>query len=151
MSTMILSLLLVLCRPLFVPNLGCGINTTNSHPTTSLLHIIPEDLEAPSHEKLLANILSTFSDMYDQFLRSGFREFEKRYYKRWLHEEQIVSIEHGMTRGMIKGINFEDGGSGGLIIDEVDLQGRSLGRKPVEVVADGNSFDMMKGLLRKKA
>jgi biotin-(acetyl-CoA carboxylase) ligase len=115
------------------------------------LHIIPEQLKPPSHEGLLANFLSTFSEMYDEFLQSGFCTFEKRYYQRWLHTDQIVSIETGMTRGVIRGINFEDGGSGGLIIDEVDPQGRSLGKKPVEVVADGNSFDMMKGLLRKKA
>ena len=61
-----------------------------------------------------------------------------------------MGIEHGITRGRIKGINFADGGSGGLIVEEVDLEGRSLGRKAVEVTADGNSFDMMKGLLLRK-
>lgn len=88
--------------------------------------------------------------MYSEFLKSGFTCFEDAYYKRWLHEGQIVSIENGMTRGKIKGIDFKDGGSGGLLVDEVDVQGRSLGKKMVEVVADGNSFDMMKGLLRRK-
>jgi len=91
-----------------------------------------------------------FSDMYDVFVKNGPKEFETKYYQRWLHTGQIVSVEHGMARGRITGINFEEGGSGGLIIDEVDLQGRSLGKKPLEVIADGNSFDMMKGLLRKK-
>jgi biotin---protein ligase len=134
----------------FILVIGCGINTTNPHPTTSLLNIIPERLHPPTHERLLAKILTTFSNMYDEFLRSGFREFENTYYQRWLHQGQIVSIEHGMARGRIRGVNFEDRGSGGLIVDEVDAQDRPLGRKPVEVVADGNSFDMMKGLLRKK-
>jgi biotin---protein ligase len=135
---------------LAVLTVGCGINTTNAHPTTSLLHIIPEELEHPTHERLLANILSTFSDMYDEFLETGFRTFEQKYYQRWLHEEQIVSIENGMTRGKIRGIDCKDGGSGGLLIDEVDISGRSLRRPMVEVIADGNSFDMMKGLLRRK-
>ena len=129
---------------------GCGINTTNSHPTTSLLHIIPEDWKHPTHERLVANILSTFSDMYKEFLQTGFKTFEKKYYERWLHREQIVSIENGMARGRIRGISCQDGGSGGLLVDEVDFQGRSLGRKVAEVIADGNSFDMMKGLLRRK-
>jgi len=129
---------------------GCGINTTNAHPTTSLLNIIPESLAPPTHERLLANILSTFSDMYTEFLQSGFQKFEKKYYERWLHEGQIVSIENGITRGKVMGISCADGGSGGLIVDEVDLQGRSMGRRVVEVIADGNSFDMMKGLLRRK-
>ena len=88
--------------------------------------------------------------MYEEFLRSGFVGFEQRYYKRWLHEGQIVSIENGITRGRIMGISCADGGSGGLIVDEVDLEDRSLHRKMVEVIADGNSFDMMKGLLRRK-
>lgn len=88
--------------------------------------------------------------MYEEFLVTGFRTFEKKYYERWLHEGQIVAIENGMTRGKIKGISCQDGGSGGLLVDEVDLQGRSLRRKVVEVIADGNSFDMMKGLLRRK-
>ena len=55
-----------------------------------------------------------------------------------------------MARGRIRGISCQDGGSGGLLVDEVDVQGRSLGRKVVEVIADGNSFDMMRGLLRRK-
>ena len=48
------------------------------------------------------------------------------------------------------GISCFDGGSGGLLVDEVDVSGRSLRRGVTEVVADGNSFDMMKGLLKKK-
>ena len=129
---------------------GVGLNATNPHPTTSLLNIIPEDFAHPTFERLLARILSVFSEMYTEFLKSGFVCFEDRYYKRWLHDAQIVSIENGITRGKIKGIDFKDGGSGGLLVDEVDIQGRSLGKKMVEVVADGNSFDMMKGLLRRK-
>jgi biotin---protein ligase len=143
-------LLLVVVYTCDVANLGCGINMTNAHPTTSLLNIIPEKLVPPTHEALLAKILSTFSDMYHEFLSSGFTLFESLYYKRWLHDKQIVSIEHGMARGKIKGISCYDGGSGGLIVDEVDLEGQSLGKNTVEVVADGNSFDMMKGLLRRK-
>jgi biotin---protein ligase len=131
-------------------DLGIGINTTNGHPTTSLLNIIPEGLSPLTHERLLANILATFSDMYRDFLADGFKPFEARYYSKWLHQEQIVSIERGMARGRIEGISCHDGGSGGLIVDEVDLDGRSLRKRTVEVVADGNSFDMMKGLLRRK-
>jgi biotin---protein ligase len=130
---------------------GIGINRTNPHPTTSLLNIIPPNLTPPSHESLLAKILSTFSDMYTQFLSSGFPPFEAQYYKRWLHTGQIVAIENGIARGRIMGISCCDGESGGLLIDEVDIAGRSLRRGIVEVVPDGNSFDMMKGLLRRKA
>src|SRR5436190_19529869 len=108
---------------------GCGINSMNPHPTTCLLDIIPEELTPPTKELLLASILSTFSVMYEEFLESGFRSFEQKYYQRWLHKEQIIAIEDGVTKGKITGINVEEGGAGGLLIDEVNADGQSLGRK----------------------
>lgn len=87
--------------------------------------------------------------MYSVFLESGFKTFEKQYYARWLHERQIVSIEN-VFRGRIMGVNFTEGSGGGLLVEEVDLEGRVTTGKVEEVVADGNSFDMMKGLLRRK-
>jgi len=146
--------LLSFCSVIFfdevADSIGIGINTTNPHPTTSLLNIIPEHLRHPTHEALLAKILSVFSDMYTKFLTTGFSSFEAQYYKRWLHTGQIVHIENGIARGKVVGISCFDGGSGGLLVDEVDMTGRSLRRAVTEVVADGNSFDMMKGLLRRK-
>jgi len=88
--------------------------------------------------------------MYTEFLITGFRTFEAQYYNRWLHTGQIVTIENGIARGKVMGISCLDGGSGGLLVDEVDVSGRSLKRGVTEVLADGNSFDMMKGLLRRK-
>jgi hypothetical protein len=67
-----------------------------------------------------------------------------------LHTDQIVAIDSGVARGKIKGINIEEGGGGGLLVDEVDVDGNSLGRKVTEVTVDGNSFDMLKGLIRTK-
>jgi biotin---protein ligase len=122
----------------------------NPHPTTCLLNIIPQNLETPSQEQLLAHILSRFSDIYTEFLESGFRSFEQRYYQLWLHTDQIVTIDGGVARGRIRGINIQEGGGGGLLVDEVDVDGGSLGRKVIEVTVDGNSFDMLKGLIRTK-
>jgi len=122
----------------------------NPHPTTCLLNIIPEDLTPHTQEGLLAKIFTTFSTMYEEFLDKGFRDFEQKYYERWLHKDQIIAIEGGLTRGKIAGINVEEGGAGGLLIDEVNPEGESLGKKIVEVVADGNSFDIMKGLIMRK-
>jgi biotin---protein ligase len=130
--------------------LGCGLNSMNPHPTTCLLNIIPQNLETPSQEQLLAHILSRFSDMYTEFLESGFRSFQQRYYQLWLHTDQIVAIDGGVARGRINGINIQEGGGGGLLVDEVDAEGGSLGRKVIEVTVDGNSFDMLKGLIRTK-
>jgi biotin---protein ligase len=82
--------------------------------------------------------------MYSEFLDTGFRNFEREYYQHWLHTDQIVSIENGVQKGRIVGVNLVDGGSGGLMVECEEGGGM------VEVVADGNSFDMMRGLLRKK-
>jgi biotin--protein ligase len=138
--------------PLYVAWLiiGCGINSMNPHPTTCLLNIIPEGLTPHTQEGLLAKIFTTFSAMYEEFLEKGFRDFEQKYYDRWLHKDQIVSIEGGLTRGKIVGINIEEGGAGGLLVEEVNEKGQRLGKKCVEVVADGNSFDIMKGLIIRK-
>lgn len=80
----------------FLLVVGCGINTTNRAPTTSL-NLIVEALNIRrkakgftilswfEQEKLLAKILVTFEEMYYQFCSQGFRPFEELYYKHWLH------------------------------------------------------------------
>lgn len=80
----------------FLLVVGCGINTTNRAPTTSLNLIVEAlnirrkakgliNLSWFEQEKLLAKILVTFEEMYYQFCSQGFRPFEELYYKHWLH------------------------------------------------------------------
>ncbi|RKU42996.1 biotin holocarboxylase synthetase [Coniochaeta pulveracea] len=141
--------------------LGIGINTTNARPTTSLNALVDKinqtrkGLRLPqlSIERLLARILTRLEVLYNEFCRTGFsKDLEERYYKNWLHTNQIVTLEAeggirarvlGITRdwGMLKAEELrEDGVNGSL---------RSTG-KVWALQSDENSFDFWKGLVKRK-
>ncbi|KAK6341754.1 biotin holocarboxylase synthetase, variant 2 [Orbilia brochopaga] len=72
----------------FLLVIGCGINVTNEAPTTSLKSLAGSTcpaLAAFEHEKLLAKILVRFETLYEKFMNTGFKAFEKDYYDQWLH------------------------------------------------------------------
>ncbi|TGZ83394.1 class II aaRS and biotin synthetase [Ascodesmis nigricans] len=135
---------------------GCGINTSNPHPSTSLNTILSQlhpALPPFSLPRLLAAILVTFEEMYLRFCRpssglessfvsSGLRD---EYHEMWLHSGQEVTLEmEGNERGKVVGLD----GEWGLL--EIDmLEGREKGRR-VRVQPDGNGFDFFTGLVRKK-
>ncbi|CAG8468177.1 12887_t:CDS:2 [Funneliformis mosseae] len=81
---------------------GCGVNLSNSAPTTAINRIISlynhennTQLEEFSQEQLLAAILVKFESFYKEFCshKNGFEPFLDIYYKRWLHNDQIVTLE----------------------------------------------------------
>jgi biotin--protein ligase len=131
---------------------GCGINTNNAAPTTSLSQLIPhlprKGLPPFTLEKLLARILTVFEELYTHFLESGFDEYlEELYYQQWLHNDQIVTLEteHDAS-ARIKGITRD---YGLLIADELGWEDRPTG-KTFTLMSDSNSFDFFKGLLKRK-
>ncbi|RPA96445.1 class II aaRS and biotin synthetase [Choiromyces venosus 120613-1] len=142
----------------FLLVVGCGINTTNNAPTTSLNHILDKlnrtrksknlsRLPSFEQERLLAKILVVFEEMYYQFCRSGFAPFEELYYRHWLHSGQIVRLEmEGGRKARIRGITPD---YGLLTADELDESDRLTGRS-FTLQSDNNSFDFFKGLLRRK-
>ncbi|KAK9240763.1 biotin-protein ligase [Lipomyces kononenkoae] len=137
---------------------GCGINTANEAPTTSLNTLVAaanvkrrrearQALELFKIERLFAKIMWVFERMYNIFKVQGFHAFEDMYYARWLHTNAIVRLEmYGGTRAKIKGISMD---YGMLVVEEVSFDGVSTGKK-FTLQPDGNSFDMLKGLLKKK-
>lgn len=81
-------------------SLGCGINTLNTLPTTSLsqLHSLlaakhPTSSgsskplpSAPTMEGVFAKIMNSFEMKWEQFIEEkGFHGFLDEYYGRWLH------------------------------------------------------------------
>ena len=65
---------------------GIGLNTTNPAPTTSLNALLSDRIPPFTLEKLLARILTSFEELYGQFIRTGFsRDLEELYYQHWLH------------------------------------------------------------------
>lgn len=105
--------------------IGVGLNTTNASPTTSLNALKPS---TPfTLEKLLAKILTSFSDLYARFIRTGFdKDMEGLYYKHWLHMDQIVTLEaEGGARARVKGITRD---WGLLLAEELGYEDRATGR-----------------------
>ncbi|RPB22826.1 class II aaRS and biotin synthetase [Terfezia boudieri ATCC MYA-4762] len=143
--------------------IGCGINTTNSLPTTSLNHLLsklnsqrritqPSAAPLPSYqlERLLARILVVLEEFYYRFALLGFRPFEETYYKHWMHSDQLVRLEmEGGARARVKGITMDHGL---LKAEEITGEGedeRKTGRV-FTLQSDGNSFDFFNGLLKVK-
>lgn len=145
----------------FLLVIGCGVNATNPNPTTSINHLIRhynkttgKTLALFSQETLLAQILVKFEQFHRQFLGgngTGFAQFEDLYYRRWLHSNAIVTLTT-MTphrRVRINGITLD---YGLLRTVGVDEQGREeVGGEEIRLQPDGNSFDMLKGLISQKA
>ncbi|KAK3945734.1 biotin--protein ligase [Diplogelasinospora grovesii] len=136
--------------------LGIGINTTNGRPTTSLNALLPfagKGLAPFRLERLLARILTRLETLYTEFIRSGWsRDLEERYYKHWLHSNQIVALEaEGGVKARVLGITRD---WGMLRVEEVRDDGingalRSTG-KLWTLQSDENSFDFWRGLVKRK-
>lgn len=128
---------------------GCGVNVSNSAPTTSLNLLVNSmnekngtHLEHYRTEVLLAKFLETFEAMMDAFKNHGFSIFEPLYYASWLHRDAQVRLEHyGNVKATVKGISMDQG----MLLVQEEGSGRVIELQP-----DGNSFDMMRGLLKRK-
>jgi biotin---protein ligase len=136
--------------------LGLGVNTNNGRPTTSLdalLHSVNKDLPPFQIERLLARILTRMEVLYAAFLRTGFsRELEMRYYKHWLHSDQVVTLEaEGGVKARVLGITRD---WGMLKAEEVREDGINGTLQPTGRIwalqSDENSFDFWRGLVRRK-
>ncbi|KAL0946048.1 hypothetical protein HGRIS_012321 [Hohenbuehelia grisea] len=134
--------------------IGCGINVLNEEPIMSLSQLLsPESKHRLSMEMTLAAILAKFESMWSAFLaaRGSFDSFMSLYLERWLHSDQVVTVmttnphqrvrivgitsNHGLLRTIPEGSSFHSFGR----TEYVDLQ------------PDGNSFDLMAGMIRSKS
>ncbi|KAJ2155547.1 biotin holocarboxylase synthetase [Coemansia sp. RSA 451] len=129
---------------------GCGINVANRLPTTSINSVIRDyndthatRLATIPVERMLALATAKFEELYRTFLVYGFDPLLKAYYRRWLHSDQIVTLaDRDYERAQVVGISATDG----------QLQVRSLQspRTVYSLQPDGNSFDMLRGLISRK-
>ncbi|KAL2634002.1 hypothetical protein R1flu_005481 [Riccia fluitans] len=128
---------------------GVGLNVGNRKPTTCLDALIQElDPRAVNlrQEELLASIMSRFEELNETFCTDGFSPLQESYYNRWLHSEQIVTLEEKDPKSSkvayvpvtIRGLTP----TGYLLA--TDEQGEEY-----ELHPDGNSFDFLKGLKHK--
>jgi len=134
--------------------IGCGINVCTPAPVTalSLLSRPGERLDA---ETLLALVLTQFERLWSAFVTGGgsWAPFEEAYLDTWMHSDQLVTLTTvdppvpvrivGITHdhGLLRTIPERTGWKTRVqhAVDEyIDLQ------------PDGNSFDIMMGLIKAK-
>ncbi len=136
--------------------LGIGINTNNGRPTTSLdalLPLINRTLPPFQIERLLARILTRLEVLYKDFLRNGFsRDLEERYYRHWLHTDQVVTLEaEGGVKARVLGITRDWGMLRAEEVREDGMNGTFMPTGKVWALqSDENSFDFWRGLVRRK-
>jgi biotin--protein ligase len=149
---------------------GIGLNVSNSQPTTCLDDIVAklqQQQQQPAaaaaavkinNEQLLASVLTHLESCFDQFERQGFAPLEPQYLSSWMHSNQQVELEEGLADAGSSGL-----GSSGAAGQQQRVTLRIAGLSPYgflravdaagqeyELTPDGNSLDMMQGLIRKK-
>jgi len=128
----------------FIVTIGAGLNLNNEHPTRSVNQVIEESgKDKISQEELLANTFNVLEDLIDKCNDGNFAEVESLYYKYWLHGDQKIRI-----------IDKDGDISNNVTVTGIDEFGflKVVGETGQEftVFDDGNSFDMMEGLIRPK-
>ncbi|GAA6022418.1 hypothetical protein JCM11491_001585 [Sporobolomyces phaffii] len=142
---------------------GCGINTSNPKPTTSLNELVElcnrrtgSTLAPFSPETLLALILAKFGAMWETFQERGFTPFVDAYLRRWIHSDQRVTLESSSQPVRIVGITPDHGllRTVAINVDRMGNEvfgggGATLAGQPqyIDLQPDGNRFDLMKGML----
>lgn len=150
---------------------GCGVNCLNALPTVSLSALIDEynaahstSLPHISQERLAGAILGTFERLWEEFLHTGsWSSFAVRYRQIWLHSDQAALLTTvdppvpirivGITSdtGMLRAV--PDDGSSVMTSEDAQAWGTSSSGKgwAWDLQPDGNSFDMLQGLIKTKA
>uniref|UniRef100_A0A8D8V3H1 Biotin--protein ligase n=1 Tax=Cacopsylla melanoneura TaxID=428564 RepID=A0A8D8V3H1_9HEMI len=123
-----------------VCNIGVGMNLDNAHPTSCLNSIFSSNPSSPllSYEQYFALVFNHL----EQLLEGDFDEIYDLYYKHWLHTNVNVTImsERGEAQ-QAKIIGIDDFGF---------LSVRSEEGYIFSVRPDGNTFDMLNGLIAPK-
>ncbi|KAF8827395.1 uncharacterized protein C8R40DRAFT_652317 [Lentinula edodes] len=149
--------------------IGCGLNVLCRHPLFSLMRVgkptlstpyrdpccptsMQDELEHLSMEGTLATILARFEKMWEEFLGGGgsFERWMGRYQDKWLHSDQLVRLTTVDPPMMVRicGITPDHG----LLrtLPERNQPGRTNQEGFIDLQPDGNSFDLMAGLIKVK-
>lgn len=128
----------------FIVTIGAGLNLNNEHPTRSLNQVIKESgKDKLEQEELLADTFNVLEEVIEKCNSGEFAEVEALYYKYWLHQDQKIRIVENED-DFIKNVTVTGIDEFGFlkVIDDKN--------KEFTVFDDGNSFDMMEGLIRPK-
>lgn len=141
--------------------LGCGLNVNHDGPTTSLnswVGILNKEREAArlgclepiEVEKLHALYMNELQSSIQKFINYGAGSVLPEYYSLWLHSNQTVTLnDHQEVKAKIVGITEDYG----LLIAKELVPGSNseFTGSIYHLQPDGNSLDVFKGLISKKA
>ncbi|CAG9853591.1 unnamed protein product [Phyllotreta striolata] len=132
-----------------VVNIGVGVNLDNSDPTTSINELIRKSNETKctnmkqiAYEVYFASVFNEFEKIYNVVQTGNVDYFFDLYYKYWLHNGTDVTVTLGQEKSeVMKIIGIDDFGF---------LRVRSGNGEIHTLNPDGNTFDMLKGLISRK-
>ncbi|CAG9534017.1 unnamed protein product [Cercopithifilaria johnstoni] len=122
-----------------VCTIGAGLNLSNNKPTACINDFLPPDLKI-RQEDYIANTLNKFQYYVDLYENEGESAFLKDYYRFWLHSREEVTLSDTNEKVVIRGLDH---------YGFLKVRSRQSGKVMV-VHPDGNTFDMMKGLITAK-
>ncbi|OSC96489.1 class II aaRS and biotin synthetase [Trametes coccinea BRFM310] len=133
--------------------IGCGLNVLNPPPIPSLVQLLPPASERhPSMEHTLAAIMARFEPMWHAFVaaRGSFEPFMDLYLDRWLHSDQLVTLTTVTPPRKVRIVGITP--DHGLLrtMPEREGWGSGQGAEYIDLQPDGNSFDLMAGLIKTK-
>ncbi|KAI1720182.1 biotin/lipoate a/B protein ligase family domain-containing protein [Ditylenchus destructor] len=122
-----------------------GLNVSNSRPTVCLNDFLPADCyKKLCGEEVIAETMNKFEYYVNMFVNKGKDELLRHYYAQWLHTHEEVSIVQqggdSKEKVIIRGLDAH-----GFL----EVRSKQTGQI-YSVHDDGNTFDMMKGLIRPK-
>ncbi|KAF5283108.1 hypothetical protein FQA39_LY17415 [Lamprigera yunnana] len=128
-----------------IVNLGCGINLDNQEPTTCVNELIRKhdpNLEPIAYEEFFAIVFNEIESIYNLVQGGDMDLLFELYYKYWLHSGAEISVH--TSKGQSCGATV-------IGIDEYGFLKVRLSDGTISSVQpDGNSFDMLKGLITPK-
>ncbi|KAG2041287.1 hypothetical protein BDR03DRAFT_855884 [Suillus americanus] len=126
--------------------IGSGLNVLNAPPIASLAQLASTPTPGLSVERVAAAVLTSFERIWSSFLQNeeqGFHPFMDQYLRSWLHSDQLVTLTNRTPHRSVRivGITPDHG-----LLRTVPMGGGEF----IDLQPDGNSFDMMKGLISMK-
>ncbi|ETN74272.1 biotin--[acetyl-CoA-carboxylase] ligase [Necator americanus] len=123
-------------------SIGAGINVFNSRPTVCLNDMVPEGSDLKFNiEEVIAETLNRYEYWMNTYEMKGPAEVFEAYYKFWLHSREEVVIENLSEKVVICGLDKNG---------YLQVRSKNNSNKIFSVGDNGNTFDMMKGLIRHK-
>ncbi|XP_057341887.1 biotin--protein ligase [Microplitis mediator] len=135
--------------PQAICNIGLGVNLSNSTPTSCINDAIKKynekkgtKLQPLGYEKFFALVFNQLESLLDSMQNDNINHFYQLYYDYWLHTDTRVNISSNGVTKEVKILGIDSFGY---------LEVESADGKIFSVQPDGNSFDILKGLIAPSA